>query len=214
MNQGLFDYLRDFNSKERFFLVGQALGNPGFKISREFRNELAAVLHLQIPEVSFCAMDFHLDWLYASLQLNANNGKKEIHSNDAGIIKGQQEDVDLLVGYQVDNTYHIIIVEAKAFTGWTNSQMDSKADRLREIFGDNGNRWQHVFPHFLLMSPKKPVQLQTARWPKWMIQKTQGGQPAPAWIKLQVPSTQIRVSRCDKNGKPNTKGDYWTIIDR
>ncbi|MBI4301278.1 MAG: hypothetical protein HY664_01570 [Chloroflexi bacterium] len=57
--------LRLFNRKERFFLVGMALGNPKFKLIEQFRNQLNDKLGLFVPEDAFAAMDYHLDWIYA-----------------------------------------------------------------------------------------------------------------------------------------------------
>jgi len=37
----LISLLKYFNRKERFFLLGQALGNKDFRISDTFRNEIS-----------------------------------------------------------------------------------------------------------------------------------------------------------------------------
>ena len=92
----LLHYLCQFNAKERFFLVGHVLGNPQFTLDSAFRAELSKTMNLSLPGDLFCAMDFHLDWLYAALQLHADEGKIRIHSNTQGIIKAQQEDIDLI----------------------------------------------------------------------------------------------------------------------
>lgn len=161
MRFGLFEALREFNSKERFFLVGYVLGNPNFTVSSQFRAALSNVLRVPIPADPFCAMDYHLDWLYAALQVSTDSSKAAVYSNDNGIIKAQQEDIDLLVAYEGLDGYHLILVEAKATTGWTNGQMKSKAARLVEIFGEDGSKWAGVTPHFVLMSPRPPQRLRT-----------------------------------------------------
>lgn len=43
------DYLWSFNRKERFFLVGTALGNPDFRLDAEFRRRLGDRFALEIP---------------------------------------------------------------------------------------------------------------------------------------------------------------------
>jgi predicted ATP-grasp superfamily ATP-dependent carboligase len=63
--QNLIKYLKDFNSKERFFLVGQILGNPSFTLASEFREKLSDLLEIPIPADALSAMDYHIDWLYA-----------------------------------------------------------------------------------------------------------------------------------------------------
>ena len=56
----LIDQLKRFNRKERFFLVGLALGNPDFKLSDAFRSSLHDLLGVSIPADAFVAMDYHL----------------------------------------------------------------------------------------------------------------------------------------------------------
>jgi hypothetical protein len=154
-------------------------------------------------------MDFHLDWLYVALQLNAKGGAAGVYPNDDGIIKAQQEDIDLLVAYEGEDGCHLILVEAKATTGWTNGQMTSKAARMADIFGGDGRKWAGVTPHFVLTSPKPPQRLTTSEWPRWMVPNE-----GLLWIPLDVPKDLIRVSRCELDGTPRAKGRYWTVVGR
>jgi hypothetical protein len=140
MNSLLY-YLPQFNTKERFFLLGHVLGNPQFTLGSAFKAELSKGMNLSLPEDLFCAMDFQLDWLYAALQLYSDGGERKVHSNSDGIIKAQQEDIDFLIGYESDGLCHLILLEAKGATGWTNAQMQSKAARFADIFGQDGSRW-------------------------------------------------------------------------
>ena len=65
----ILDNLARFNRHERFYLVGWALGNPHIALDSEVRQCLDEKLHLRIPEKPCVAMDYTLDWLYASLVL-------------------------------------------------------------------------------------------------------------------------------------------------
>src|SRR5581483_7130104 len=94
------DYLQRFNRKERFFLVGAALGNSGFSLSADFRASVGAALDLQIPDDAFVAMDYHLDWIYASLVLANRDGDCGPYANSDRLIRAQQADTDLLVAYR------------------------------------------------------------------------------------------------------------------
>ncbi|MHB1415078.1 MAG: hypothetical protein ACYC1C_07475 [Chloroflexota bacterium] len=85
--------LWSFNRKERFFLVGQALGNPSFTLSAQFRGRLGESFGLQVPENAFVAMDYHLDWLYASLFLHDKGTIEGIHPRPDDLITANQEDV-------------------------------------------------------------------------------------------------------------------------
>jgi hypothetical protein len=204
----ILDYLRRFNSKERFFLVGQILGNPDFKPSEDFRKKLGDQLQLDIPEKVFSAMDYHLDWLYAALQ-NAKS-PKDVYRNDDKMIKAQQEDMDFLIAYDSADTCHIILIEAKGVTGWTNKQMTSKAERLTAIFGEGGKKWPEVKPHFVLMSKSEPVKLETNNWPRWMMRQDN----KVAHIELIIPNDLLGVSRCDEDGNERKDGQSWKTSPR
>lgn len=206
----LINTLRSFNSKERFFLIGHVLGNASFTLSEKFKEKIETKLHLQFPDNSFTAIDYHLDWLYASLYSTFNNGRgSQIFSNSHRIIKAQQEDVDLIIAFQKDGSYHIILLEAKGVTGWTNKQMTSKANRFREIFGTDGKKWPNVIPHFLLMSPKQSKHLNISEWPTWMSVNGQA-----AWIELPIPNGLRKVTRCDEAGSDDKNGGFWKVSVR
>ena len=49
INTDLISLLKYFNRTERFFLVGQVLGNKDFTISEDFRNEISKKLNIEIP---------------------------------------------------------------------------------------------------------------------------------------------------------------------
>ncbi len=207
----VIENLKSFNSKERFFLVGHILGNVAFKPCPAFRESITSVLDIRLPESIFAAMDYHLDWLYASLFLAFNpNPEQRIFDNKDRLIKGQQEDVDFLFAYEADDSSHIILLEAKGVGGFTNKQIGSKADRFREIFAMNGKRWPGVVPHFAFVSPDRPSErLHSPAWPMWMRPNN-----IVPWIQLPIPSGLKKVTRCNQQGKPDEKGEYWTIYRR
>lgn len=98
-------------------------------------------------------MDYHLDWLHDSLFLTPSGIDGEaVHPNTETVATGNQEDVDLLVTFEEGNITHLLMIEAKAGTGWTNKQTLSKAKRLKRIFGADGAQYPRVNPHFGLMS--------------------------------------------------------------
>jgi len=205
----LIDCLRSFNAKERFFLLAQALGNPSFVPSSCFRKELGRVVELEIPQDPLSAMDYHIDWIYAGLQFAADSQKVRIYSNAEGIIRAQQEDVDYLVAFDDGDDTHLILIEAKGVTGWTNKQIDSKIRRLVQIFGNDGTMWAGVIPHFVIMSPRRPSGLTTNAWPEWVAPN--GEVP---WLELSVPKGLRAVTRCDAHGKRDARGRHWRVITR
>jgi hypothetical protein len=170
----LIDNLRRLNRKERFYLVGYALGNPAFMLADTFISllqESIKDLNQEIPSDAFVAMDYHIDWIYASLYLSSiPNGK--VYERDPNLITANQEDVDLLVAFpdfDDSNKTHIILCECKAESSWTNKQVLSKAERLVSIFGERGDLFSHIAtPHFLLISPKRPGKLDYSKIPSFM----------------------------------------------
>ena len=201
----LIKNLQSLNAKERFFLIGKILGNSEFKLSAEFREDLNKEFDIKIPANVFSAMDYHLDWLYASLHITEDDSDK-IYSNEEGIIKGHQEDIDYIIVFEIDNKTHIILIEAKGVTGWSNKQMDSKANRLKEIFGEMGDKWDNVIPHFLMMSPREQKKVNVNEWPTWMHKFK--------WLPLPIPEKLYKITRCNQQGKSDEKGVYWTKKNR
>ena len=206
----IIDSLRSFNSKERFFLIGQVLGNPEFLPSPSFRRQLGEALDLEIPEAVFSAMDYHLDWLHAALRVTTDNRGVAVYSNSERIVKAQQEDIDFLIAFDAAGVCHIVLIEAKGVTGWTNSQMRSKAKRLRAILGEDGKKWAGVQPHFVLMSASAPQGFDAAMWPRWMT-RPEGG---VAWLELCIPADLRSVSRCNADGRKDIHGECWSVFLR
>lgn len=79
-------------------------------------------------------MDFHLDWNYASLYAHERGDINFITENNLKL-NANQEDIDLLLAFKNENIYHLILIVAKAESGWTNKQFLSKAEKLKSIFG-------------------------------------------------------------------------------
>ena len=203
----VIDNLRMLNRKERFLFIGMALGNPRFELHRQFRDGVGKEFGLEVPDDAFVAMDYHLDWLYASLFLASGKSTTEVHSNHDNLISATQEYLDLIVAYESRGTCHIVMLEAKGVTGFTNRQMRSKVDRLVAIFGKTGNRWEGVVPHFGIVSPREPKRIETCGWPAWV-------KPGDKirWIEMPVPPGLRRITRCTEDGKPSIDGRYWRVV--
>ncbi len=192
--QGLIPLLKSLNRKERFFLVGAALGNPTFRLGDEYARVLSKKFDLAVPPCSWAAMDYHLDWISAALHVTHNPPTEGERWPNTGIVKGNQEDVDLIVGFDNADTTVLLLIEAKADTAWTNSQQNSKADRLSRIFGPGSDRYPGVEPHFALTSPNEPEKLNVSHWPKWMAPEGR-----PIWFPLTLPTNRRRVVRSDQD---------------
>lgn len=197
----LLDQLRRFNRKERFFLVGLALGKPDFQLGDKFRADVERLLSVSIPadpKNVFVAMDYHLEWLYAAVR-GAHVGLPP-HRNADGFMKGNQEDVDLLIAYDEGEKAHLILLEAKGDAPWSNIQMRSKVPRLKTIFKDpHAGR---VEPHFIFVSPNPPKYLDTRGWPGWIR--------TDHYLPMQVEG-YLKVMGCDDQGKSNKAHEFWIV---
>jgi hypothetical protein len=116
--------------------------------------------------------------------------------------------VDLLIALELGADTHLIVLEAKGETRWTNSQLSHKADRFRAIFGDEGTAWERVVPHFVIASPRPSKGLTSSKWPSWMTPED----GRPLWLQLPMPDELHQVTRCDPSGRPSITGTHWAAI--
>ena len=225
-SEDLFTVLERFNRKERFILFEQALTDHGrAPLSKAYRRHLSDRLGIEIPrQVDLTAIDYHLNWLYAGLELwegswdaEPGPGGKPFDripqvvgpTGPRWALEVNQEDVDLLLGWRdPSDQHHLALVEAKAYTSWSNKQLASKAARLRSIFGDDGDRYEGVEPHFVLTSFAAPTQkLETDGWPRWMLREG-----APVHVDLTKNGRpRYVVGRVDEEGKPSSNGEWYGI---
>jgi len=217
MSNELIKNLKSFNRKERFYLVGQMLGNPEFRMDDKQLDRISELIGIKIPREYFAAMDYHLDWIYASLYLTQNNCTDCVNRNfieTDGIkvdyqISGTQEDVDFLLAFvDHENTAHIVMIEAKGDSYFSNGQLDSKNKRFKAIYG-NENTWPNVRPHFIICSPKKPQKINIEK-PAYFLFKN----AKLPWFELDMGEGKNKVTRCVQNGKPSNNGEYWTVESR
>ena len=211
----VLSYLKQLNRKERFHLLTEALGPFTFTLDRHFRERLQDCLGCRLPKAgipqdAFVAMDYHMDWIQIALHLAEklpcfpNDGKKEEHichsKDELGqyLLRGNQQDIDLLVAFDDDKKTHIILIEAKAETGWTNEQLNGgngKIERLKVIFGENGEKSNLSVPHLILSSPRYSKGVKVCGWPRWA--KNEATDRSYYWLRLPLPEL-IQVTRTKK----------------
>lgn len=206
--QDIIERLSSFNRVERSLLIGMALGNPTFSLAPKFRAALKSTFGLEVPAHAFAAMDYHLDWLHASLAPTYIEPVRNVYPRNPLQVAGNIEDLDLLIAYECEEQGHIIMIEAKGVTSHRNDQMRSKANRLGAIFGEEGTRIPNVTPHFGLLSPVLPQKLVTDCWPRWMLREG-----AILHVPLHISGSLRKVLRCDSKGNPAKNGEYWTVTN-
>jgi hypothetical protein len=213
--------IKSFNRKERYFLVKYALQEkeenekyPGFKLSKKFKEALENVLPIKIPPDAYAAMDYHLDWIYASLVLAVNNKGKDFQykrDEEHKCISGTQEDIDFIIAFKgAEKTYHVVLVEAKADTSWSNSQMKSKSERLEKIFNTATGEIK-LKPYLVLTSPREPDpnKLDCSEWAQWM-KREEKEKTMPYWIPLEMPINLKSVECCNEK-RADKNGSFWRI---
>jgi hypothetical protein len=206
--EGLVDRLRELNRKERYYLVRAALGLREFRLHEDFANAVGGLVKLPVPADAFVAMDYHLEWVYAALISIASGAEGPFAQGPVPIVEGNQEDADLLIAFDLDSKTHLIFVEAKGATHYSNEQLTSKLDRLRSIFGNDGGQYPTVAPMLVLTSPRPPMKLKYAGWPE----SVQFGR-TPPWFPLSMPKGR-RVTRCLQDGTPSRHGTFWKLVPK
>lgn len=211
--------LRSFDRKERFAVLREALGfDPELpRLAHGFREKLNHCINnttaIRCPEHAFLAMDYHLDWIEMALhraEKNETGPASPFRNTCLSEINKNQKDVDLLVAFDHkaagEVITHLVMIEAKAYLGWTNAQLDEKTDRLRKIFGENGQRWSFVQPHFVLMTARRSQRIRARDWPNWM----RGGNGVK-WLDYDLPN-RLKITRCAENGK-SSETEEWLVIE-
>lgn len=210
-NDHLLEWLDALNRKERYYLVNQALG--GFGLAPQFRDAIRNATGVRVPSNAYAWMDYHLDWVWAALQLadhpvtlpikkplppspefaDVADGKASVHINQ------NQEDIDLLVGFRAEGMTHLLFIEAKGETAWSNPQMRSKVFRLKAILPELP---EDVRPLLVLASPTKPQHLQVPEnSPEWIA-------PSPTewrYMELAAPDGRWKIER------PDEKSIHWSV---
>lgn len=227
---------QQFNRKERYHLVHYACG--GFGVSRPFKKKVEEALGISlVMNKLWMAMDYHLDWLSAITRLLESNrpsdeaitrgldnpsnylpGKKRIKMNQ--VLEGNQQDVDLLVlGQDAEDKdlIHLIMVEAKMDSAWTNAQIETKGSRIDNIFPKSGEIELPGPPrsklklHLLLMDKEEE------------LTKNLTTDSLPTWAGDQIPHIQLPLATgasgwplfkpVRKDKKPGSEKEYkaWQL---
>jgi hypothetical protein len=215
--------LKVFNRKERFYLIGAALGNPNFKLCEDFIGKLQGLIksdEIDFLNCRFVAMDYHLDWIYASLFLaaqgispeNAASEKKNWKRDENNLlISATQQDIDLIAVFADTKNQlrdHLFLVEAKGVGSWNTRQLQAKGKRIEAIFS---NHYlldaAAVVPHFVYAGPKPPNKAIFCDLPS--IMNTSESLP---FVHLKLPDTLAKLTQCSAiDGKASGGGPNWKV---
>ena len=210
---GLIEKLRFLDRKERFAVLREVLGfHPQAPtLDCDFRRKLTKCIGAKVPKTCFLAMDYHLDWIELAIHWAKNPSiQPGCHFRPDFAIKGNQEDIDVLVAFRelgaTKITTHLVMIEAKAYSSWDNKQLESKTTRLSEIM-EKVRMPDELQPHFVLMTGAEGKGVKYNSWCTWM--KTQEKQPF--WLKYNLPPNRYKFTRCDENGFGNKEGGHLRL---
>ena len=192
------------------FATGTGLPEKAaFRLSFEFRDAISPVVGFEIPESALAFMDYHIDWLHAAAvltRLGAGWPAQGISQAAERVSTGNQEDVDLVVAFPDGPFTRVLLLEAKAETGWTNKQLDSKVVRLTAIFGPEGAAVPGVVPTFCLTSPVDTAGLVYEKWPSWSLREGRH-----LFVPLPVTPGRRAVFGADARGAPSRDREFWHV---
>jgi hypothetical protein len=212
--------LSRFNAKERFALIQRVLG-VDFVPHDDFVAEILRECEIMADHRDvFCAMDFHLDWLYAALinkELNPDLRMPLVADKDFGApVTGRQQDADFILCFtdEASDKTHLLLIEAKGVGSWDTKQIRSKLNQyraMREAFAANPN----VAPRLILMSQKDPNGKKagpTLEFLRVIDEFKDFGKVV--WLELPMPTTYA-VVRCLEDGTPNKDAPTnWKLQER
>lgn len=210
-----------FNAKERFALIQRVTGmsiapSPAF---------LAETLQSCGIEANagrvFCAMDYHLDWLYAALmkdQLDPEPMPLVADEYGSFPVTGRQQDADFVMCFTAKNAdgnpvTHLLLIEAKGVGAWDSDQVAEKLKQyraMRPAFARN----PHVCPRLVLMSPDDPRRKesrQSTRFRGLLADFKDFGEVA--WVKMPMPETHM-VNRLRDEGRKDGPFTRWKVSNR
>ncbi len=213
----LAETLERFNRKERHWLIRDALGPAAAKLDESFLKRVEQAVRSRDPGFHIdlkarWAIDYHLDWLVAALHIleHGEASARQPRSNGAGLVKGNQQDIDLII---VSGTT-LVLVEAKGVGSWPGGGLKEKVDRLRSmtpcLISHNG-RAGDFSVHFVLCSPHIGGELSSEDWPEWA---KSNGKPVRMQLHVAPPRKRIlKVERCDGASRRDAEGKHWRVLE-
>ena len=242
MNQ-LANALERFNRKERNLVIRDILDclDRTPPLGPVFCKRLAKATEIseELLECAWWATDFHFDWLAGAL-LSFMKGETQTRQcnrsmtielgpeskTNVRLVMGNQEDIDLVIVAHdpVANMYHLILIEAKAYSHHNGKQSKRKIGRfqlLYELYIDlktgsrqEGEPTHNVTFYYLPFSQKKPSGDHFAR--RLPLESNAVTNSDHTHLELMFPESSRRpassiltVTRCKNDDLQSREGTYW-----
>jgi len=200
--------LYDFSCHERSYVIRHITGECD--ISSKYEDMITNYLKIPQCKVEFWDIDYSIDWLYAALFISQTEPLGNVYENVKNLIKGNNEDVDILLALRANDIIDLVMIEVKVEKPFDKSQLASKVRRLLGIFGVNGDQFPHIRPHWILASPYKSKRINTDGWPNWMIKEDGEFH----WYEMRKNFPSMKVTRCDSKGIACKNGSHWILDGR
>jgi hypothetical protein len=208
----LAEALRRFERKERNALIQNILSDGSClpPLSRIFCEKISTKINTSLsPENCWWALDYHISWLAGALAVAALGETAALSQkswiNNAGLIKGNQEDIDLVVV----SGFNLILIEVKGYGDWKEPQILSKFSRLtqlRSFYEGLVHDRESVRFHLLMASDSRPPQWIEKYWPNW-----DGKRAAESWIRIALDPAKLTTQRCNDEGREDKDGGHWHL---
>jgi hypothetical protein len=194
-------------------VIQNCLGDKASTLSERFCGVVSTTLgsRLQSPvrPDAWWATDYHLDWLAGALVWDAETGlndRERPRRNQEQLIRGNQEDIDLIIASGSD----VILLEAKGHFSFVNGPLANKVGRLSVLCNSEtgivptGESAHSIKLRLIFLSINKPVRVKYEQWPAWA-----GKDDGPYWMCLEASGDLMRVGRCDSEGDEGAEGGHW-----
>lgn len=224
-NKTLAETLERFNRKERNLLFRHILDRRKKPpdLGMDFCDWLAE--YADIPSGflrnAWWATDFHFDWLAGALLSFVGGEPVQCNMSDAvtgvRLVMGNQEDVDLvIVAHDHEaKTYHLLLLEAKAYSPDDHAQYERKLNRfhllhafytrLKEKSPQTSEPPHEIVFHFILYPPPNndvgPVRLPPSAKIATERKSTH--------LTLKWSESPMTVRRCNEKGKREKNDKHW-----
>lgn len=188
---------------------GVAAARPSDELLRSLSLELSIpAADFSFLEPSFFGLEVELDDVYAAAVASSRIKETTIYDDKSGMLESDGACLDAVFAYKRNNgTIELVLCFAKLNGKWAGRRFRRLSNRLRRTFGENGDAFRGIVPHFVALSPVRPGVEQTSSWPAWM-RRADG---RSFWLPFGKDPDEIAIIRCDRKGRPRRIGNYWKL---
>lgn len=196
-----------------------ALGTAATAASSDFIVAVCAKLGWEPRSPDFFGLDIELDAICAAFTASAEPESK-VYEDRRGRLEMDGFKIDAVLAYrrktasgsvetppEAPTSIDLVLLQARNKGKWTARRSKRISERLRRIFGADGNALSGANPHFVALGGEPPESTAMAAWPLWMA----GESGVAHWLPLERSQREVSLIRCDRNLQPSPGGAYWKL---